>query len=86
MEKSCETPELNDELKDEELPPLSECPQVMTEPSSLRAAKALSVEKIFETPELNDELTVEELPPLLESPQEITEPLLLRAAKAPPVE
>ncbi len=39
----CETPELKDELTDEELPP--ELPQVMTEPLLFRAAKASSVEK-----------------------------------------
>ena len=53
----------------------------MTEPSSLRAAKASKVEKIWLTPDEIDEETADELPPLMELPQVITEPSSLTAAK-----
>ena len=59
---------------------------MMTEPLSLSAAKALSVEKIWLTPEEREEATADASPPPEESPQVMTEPLSLSAAKALPVE
>ena len=59
---------------------------MITEPSSLSAAKARSVEKIWLTPEESEEATADESPPSLEDPQVITEPSFLSAAKASAVE
>ena len=46
VEKICLTPEESEEATADESPPKVEFPQVMTEPSSLSAAKALLLEKI----------------------------------------
>ena len=54
---------------------------MMTEPSSLSAAKAYLVEKIWLTPEAREEETADESPPKEESPQVMTEPSSLSAAK-----
>ena len=59
---------------------------MITEPSSLSAAKAHVVEKIWLTPEESEEATADESPPSLEDPQVITEPSFLSAAKASAVE
>ena len=63
VEKIWLTPEDSEEETEDELPPLSEYPQVMTEPSSFSAAKARTVEKIWLTPEDREEETEDELPP-----------------------
>ena len=55
---------------------------MMTEPSSLRAAKALLAEKIWVTPEASEAETADESPPQEESPHVMTEPPSLSAAKA----
>ena len=56
-------------------------PQVTTEPSSLMAAKADSVEKISVTPLERDEKTELEFPPYEPSPQVTTEPSSLMDGK-----
>ena len=82
MEKIWLTPEDSEEETSDESPPWSDPPQVMTEPSSFRAAKAVEVEKILLTPEDSEEDTEDELPPLSVDPQVMTEPSFFRAAKA----
>lgn len=69
----------------EESPPIELSPQVITEPSLFKAAKAEveglpSVLKIFITFEVKFSATAEESPP--RPSQVTTEPSLLRAAKA----
>ena len=53
----------------------------MTEPSSLTAAKALSVEKMWLTLEESEVETDDESPPTWELPHVTTEPSSLIAAK-----
>ena len=68
-------------------PPEKESPQVTTEPSLFKAAKALSVEKIWETPEARLLATARLLLPVSwNDPHVPTEPSLFKAAKAPSVE
>ena len=76
------TPEVSEEEIADESPPSSESPQVMTEPSSLSAAKAYIDEKIWLTPEVREEEIADESPPRDEDPQVMTEPSSLSAAKA----
>ena len=70
-------------MKIEESPPAISGPQVTTEPSFFKAAKAHCVEEIDFTFEVRLPPTgLEESPPDMESPQVTTEPFDLRAAKA----
>ena len=73
LDKSSDTPL--------ESPPLV-FPQVTTEPSVLRAAKARLLEKISITPLDKSPDTLLESPPWFEFPQVTTEPSILIAAKA----
>ena len=68
-------------MTEDESPPQSLGPQVTTEPSSLRAAKALAVENISTTPEVRSELTEDEYTKKKLRNQVTTEPSDLRAAK-----
>ena len=51
------TPDESSEATFVESAPLAESPHVTTEPSCLRAAKAVPLEKIWLTPELSDDET-----------------------------
>ena len=65
-----------------ESPPKFELPQVTTEPTVLRAAKARLLEKISITPMDKSPDTLLESPPWFELPQVTTEPSVLIAPKA----
>ena len=67
----------------EESPPDMESPQVTTEPSFFKAAKANWLDEIDVTPEARSPPTgLEESPPKKDPPQVTTEPFDFRAAKA----
>jgi hypothetical protein len=63
--KICVTPEVSEPDTEKESPPVPLDPQVMTEPSVFRAAKAVDVLKIWVTPEVSEAETEEESPPRL---------------------
>ena len=81
MEKIWLTPEESEDETDDESPPVVGHPHVMTEPSSLIAAKDHMLEKMWLTPEESEDETDDESPPVVGHPHVMTEPSSFSAAK-----